>query len=239
MKPNDAAIRKRTQITKANRTMFIWIAVASALVGTAVVVSYFLIQNLVYNEKILLAKMTTDNTVAENIKVVSKLADDIRVLDTNQALASVKANPNDQAIQVILDALPSDTSSLALGSSLQNKLLVGINGLTSIESLQVTPVQGVESTTAETTIDASDEEGTTTTSPVPGGASAITFQFVVTGTQPALQKVLENLQKSVRTINVNSVRIESEGTTNRMTVLGQAYYLPPASLNLEQKAVPR
>ncbi len=235
MKPNDAAIRKRTQIAKANRTMFIWIAVASALVGTAVVVSYFLIQNLTYNEKVLLKKTETDRVVTENNKAVPKLSDAIRVLDTSQALAITKANSTDQAIQVILDALPSDANSLALGSSLQNKLLVGIDGLTTLESLQVDPVQGVEATDASTsTIDASENAAAQSL-----GVSTITFQFTVKGSQAALQKVLENLQRSIRTINVTSVRIENEGSVNRMTVLGQAFYLPSTTLKLEQKAVPR
>lgn len=235
MKPNDAAIRKRTQIAKANRTMFIWIAVASALVGTAVVVSYFLIQNLTYNEKVLLKKTETDRVVTENNKAVPKLSDAIRVLDTSQALAITKANSTDQAIQVILDALPADANSLALGSSLQNKLLVGIDGLTTLESLQVDPVQGVEATDASTsTIDASENAAAQSL-----GVSTITFQFAVKGSQAALQKVLENLQRSIRTINVTSVRIENEGSVNRMTVLGQAFYLPATTLKLEQKAVPR
>lgn len=237
MKPNDAAIRKRTQIAKANRTMFIWIAVASVLVGSALVVSYFLVQNLVYNEKVLFSKTETDATIQRNNKAIPVLADAIRVLDTSAALGSVKANPSDQAIQVILDALPSEANSLALGSSLQNKLLVGVDGIGSIESLQLNPVPGAEmADESETTVDASASNNNVAGST---GANAITFQFVITGSQPALQKVLDNLQRSIRTINVTSVRVESEGATNRMTVLGQAFYLPAAQLKLEKKAIPR
>jgi len=50
MKPNDTALRKRTQISQANRTMFLWIAGASALVGFALVASIFLGQKLLFNE---------------------------------------------------------------------------------------------------------------------------------------------------------------------------------------------
>ena len=59
MAANEVALRKRTQIAKANRTMFIWIAVASALIGTAAVVSIFFFQQLVYNEKVLAEKLNT------------------------------------------------------------------------------------------------------------------------------------------------------------------------------------
>jgi len=230
MKPNDAAIRKRTQIANANRTMFIWIAIASALVGAALVVSYFLIQNLLYNEKVLSAKAETSSQLEANNQATPKLADSIRVLDTDSSLSLVKANEADQAVQVILDALPAEANSFALGASLQNKLLVGIDGL-SLESLQVDPVAGVEVISDDqTTVVAGEDEG---------NANEITFQFVVKGNQASLQKVLDNLQRSIRTIVVTSVRIETEGDGTRMTVLGKAFYEPARTIKLEEKAVER
>jgi len=141
---NSAAIRKRAQINKANRTMFLWIAISSAIVGSAVVVAFFLGQQLFYNEKILAEKTTTIQTLEANSAVIPELETEIRILDTNEALATSKVNDDDQTVQVILDALPSDANSLALGASLQTKLLTGVEGLR-IESLQVDPVVGVES----------------------------------------------------------------------------------------------
>lgn len=228
MKPNDAAIRKRSQIAKANRTMFIWIAVASALVGVALVVSIFLAQKLFYNEKVLGEKQNTVSVINHNNEIVPELEDQVRVLDTNSDLASVKANSEDQAIQVILDALPSDANFSALGASLQNKLLVGINGL-SIESLQVDPVVGVETLTG-------DNSGSATTS-TQTTDNEITFQFVVRGDQDALRKVLENLERSIRTIVVTSVRIETASNGTQMTVQGKAFYEPAKTIELEKKVV--
>lgn len=228
MKPNDAAIRKRSQIAKANRTMFIWIAVASALVGVALVVSIFLAQKLFYNEKVLGEKQNTVSVIDHNNEIVPELEDQVRVLDTNSDLASVKANSEDQAIQVILDALPSEANFSALGASLQNKLLVGINGL-SIESLQVDPVVGVETLTG-------DNSGSATTS-TQTTDNEITFQFVVRGDQDALRKVLENLERSIRTIVVTSVRIETASNGTQMTVQGKAFYEPAKTIELEKKVV--
>lgn len=230
MKPNDAAIRKRTQISKANRTMFLWIAAASAVVGAVVVVSIFLAQKLFYNEKVLAAKQDTVTTLAHNNSVVKDLEDEVRVLDTNQALSSVKANDTDQAIQVILDALPSEANSLALGASLQNKLLAGIPGL-SIESLQVDPVIGVESLT--------DDSSTAPTDTTGGSDNSITFQFVVHGSDAALKQVLQNLERSIRTIQVTSLKIEIETTGPKMTVQGKGFYEPAKTIQLQDKVVPR
>lgn len=227
MKPNDVAIRKRTQISKASRTMFLWIAIASALVGIAVVVSIFLAQKLIFNEKVLAEKQKTVSTLEKNNKIIPSLQDSIRVLDTNEALKSVKANETDQTIQVILDALPATANSNALGASLQNKLLAGIQGLT-IDTLQVDPVIGVETAVDDSTVTAGTEGET---------ENAITFQFKVTGGQDALKQVLTNLERSIRTVEVLSVRIETLGSTQEMTVSARAFYEPKTTLVLTEKKV--
>ena len=231
MKPNDAAIRKRNQIAKANRTMFLWIALASALIGAAVVVSIFFTQQLLYNEKVLIEQQKTVDTLKHNNSVIGSLQDEIRVLDTNPNLALVKANESDQAIQVILDALPSEANSLALGASLQNKLLTGVPGLQPIQSLQVNPVVGVESEDTATTVDAGEGEAV---------ENAITFTFAIAGTEDALRQVLENLERSIRTIEITTLRIENQSNnTLLMTVSARAYYEPTVKLELKDKAVPR
>lgn len=226
MAANDAAIRKRAQIAKANRTMFIWIAIASAIVGAAIVASIFLIQQLIYNEKVLAAKQETISTLDKNLAAVDGLKEEILKLDANAALLSARASDDEQAVQVILDALPSDANSLAFGASLQSKLLDGIDGLT-VESIQVDPVQGVESlgdgAEAETTDD---------------GYYAINFSFAVTGTQDALKATLVNLEKSIRTIEVTSVRIEGQsGGLQEMTVTGRGFYQPAVQLDFTQEPV--
>lgn len=228
MKPNDVAIRKRTQIAKANRTMFIWIAVASVLVGSAIVVSIFLVQKVLFNEKVLLEKQNTVSVLDKNNKVTPELENQIRVLDTNQALISAKANDTDQAIQVILDALPSEGNSLALGASLQNKLLAGIPGLISIESLQVDPIVGVESLTSDTTT----EDVTETQA-----ENEITFRFTVKGSQDAIKTVLQNLERSIRLIDITSLNVETQDDGQLMIVQAKAYYEPAKTIELQKKEV--
>lgn len=223
---NSAAIRKRAQINKANRTMFLWIAVSSAIIGSAVVVAIFLGQQLFYNEKILAEKATTIQTLEANSEVIPELETEIRILDTNEALATSKANDDDQTVQVILDALPSDANSLALGASLQTKLLTGVEGLR-IESLQVDPVVGVESTGDLAVVDAG----------LGSSDYQINFQFSVSGDQQALRQVLENLERSIRLIDIQVLRIESQSSTQLMTVQARAFYEPAKTLELTDKVV--
>lgn len=228
MATDTAALRKRAQISKANRTMFIWIAASSAVIGVAVVMIIFLAQNLFYNERLLAEKNTTIKTLDANNAAVPGLKSEVRVLDTNEALASAKRSASDQTVGVILDALPSDANSLALGASLQSKLLAGIAGLV-VESLQVDPVVGLESLTDGAVVNA--------------GASAsdyqITFQFSVSGSPEALKKVLQNLERSIRLIDIRTLRIETSGNGQLMTINARAFYEPARVLELTDKVVPR
>lgn len=229
MQPNNSALRKRTQIAKANRMMFLWIAIGSVIVGAALVVAIFLAQKLIYNERVLAEKDKTATTLRANNDIVADLEAEIRVLDTNTALAFLKSKEEDQSVQVILDALPSSANSPALGASLQNKLLAGIDGLT-VESLQIDSVVGVEVLSNESVQDASATESDSE-------FNQITFQFSVTGSQEALRSVLLNLERSIRTIDVLSLRIESQESTQLMTVQARAFYEPAKKIELGTKVV--
>lgn len=230
MQPNEVAMRKRTQIAKANRMMFLWVAGVSVIVGFGLVGSIFLAQKLFFNEKVLAEKEKTVSILKTNNANIPELEAQVRVLDTNQALTNSKAKPTDQPIQAILDALPSDANSLALGASLQSKLLAGIGGLT-IQSLQVDPVVGIEQLGGSATV----VQNTTTTS----GPSdnQITFRFSVSGTPDALKQALSNLERSIRAIDIMSLRIESQGATQVLTVEARAFYEPAVVVQLKDKLV--
>ncbi len=223
------ALRKRTQIATANRLMFLWVAGVSIIFGFSLVAAIFFVQMLFFNERVLIEKNKTVSTLDANNKNVVGLKQNVRVLNTNQDLIDVKSKPDDQAVQVILDALPSDANSLALGASLQNKLLSGINGLT-LNTLQVDPVAGIESFSGETsTVDTTSDSSSTN--------NIITFRFSVTGDETALKQVLVNLEKSIRTINITTLKIESQGSTRMLTVQGQAFYEPVRDVKIKETTV--
>jgi hypothetical protein len=235
MATNTLAIRKRAQIAKANRTMFLWIAASSVIIGASIVVSIFFAQNLIYNQKVISAKNKTVSTLRNNNKAVPKLEAAVRVLDTNPALASIKANPTDQTLQVVLDALPSDANSLALGASLQTKLLANIDGLR-LTSLQVTPVAGIEATSTTKT----DTTAKKSTAATVNTAKEVKFQFAVTGSQDSLKQVLVNLQKSLRIIDVESLTI-STAESGRLTLVvnGRSFFVPAKTITLTDEVVKR
>lgn len=203
------SLRKRTQISKANRTMFFWIAGGSVILGFAIVATIFLVQKLIFNEKVIAEQMNTLTVLDQNIKAVPDLKDATRVLDTDVDLMKSRSQESDQAIQVILDALPYTVNREALGASLQNKLLSGYD----LQSLSID--------------DVSEESD----------ANVMSFRFSVTGTQDNFREILDRLERSIRTFNVTSMTITSTGGTQTMTVTGEAYYEPAKELILTDKAV--
>jgi hypothetical protein len=228
-KSKGAALRKRTQIAMANRVMFFWVAGVSIVFGFALVATIFLTQMLLFNERVLSAKDQTIAMLKTDNDNVPGLEAQIRVLDTNQALISAKANPSDRAIQVILDALPSDANSLALGASIQNKLLANIPGLT-LDSLQVDPVVGIESLASDNSVENASYVTAST-------QNEIDFRFSVSGDEVALKQALTNLESSIRTIDVTSLKIESQGTTRELSVQARAFYEPARVVQLRDITV--
>lgn len=218
MAKQDSAIRKRQQISNANRMMFIWVAGVSVVVGIAAVLAVFLTQHLLFNEKVLSKKQATVSTLVTNNSVVDELEENIRLLNTNQALLDARAKPDDKPLQVILDALPADTNSSALGSSLQNVLLPGPD--ITIESL---------------TVDAVGAEGE-----VVSTEGAINFSFSVS--VPAdridsLRELLRRLERSIRAIDVTAMTLEMQGSKITLTVTAQAFYEPAKTIELKNETV--
>lgn len=233
MAAEETAIRKRQQIANANRMMFMWVAGVSIVVGIAIVVSLFLLQKAWFNEKVLAEKANTASVLTNNNKVINDLKDQVRVLNTNDALKSVMTPDETQPVQVVLDALPSDANSAALGSSLQEKFL-NDSGLT-IESLNVDPIAGVESQTNTNVQDASSSGSTTNT-----GTDEITFRFSVSSTvsnASVLKNLLQKLERSIRAIDITALSIETQGSKIVMTAEGHAYYEPAKTVDLKDKTV--
>lgn len=224
----DKALRERQQISNANRTMFITVAIVSGLVGIAVVISIFLGQKLLFNEKVLAVKQNTINTLVKNNKVANALKENVRVLNTNQALIDAKARPEDAPLRVVLDALPSDANSSAFGASLQQVLLAA-DGI-SIDTLTVNPVIGVESSASDTTpadIAASNN-------------NTINFSFSVSTSPDGadnLRQLLQRLERSIRIVHALSYEIERQGNRLVLKVTAEVYYQPKTAAVLKDKVV--
>lgn len=232
MATEGTALRKRQQIAKANRTMFLWIAGVSAVVGIAVVASIFLVQKALFNEKVLAEKSKTATTLVRNNEVVEELQNQIRVLNTNDKLKGNMVSGEAQPIQVVLDALPSGANSSAFGASLQQRFLQG-DGI-QLDSLNVNPVEDVEVTTFG--------DGTQSASSTLSDSSnyQVHFSFSVStdaGNPNALKDLLVRLERSIRPITLTNVVLEAQGRRLGLKADGYTYYQPTQTVDLRDKVV--
>lgn len=231
MAGQEMALRKRQQIANANRMMFIWVAAISAVVGIAIVGSVFLYQKASFNEKVLTLKAKTASTLRANNKAIPELENHIREMNTNQALTDSMAPNQTQPIRVVLDALPSEANSSALGSSLQEKFLN--DPALKIESLSVDPVAGVESQSADNVENAA-------TAVDDSAAHEITFRFSVSAdiaNANALKDLLRRLERSIRAIDITTLKVETQGNRLLLVVEGRAFYEPAKTVELKEKVV--
>lgn len=224
MPDKNVALRKRQQIENAGRTMFVWVALAAAVVGIGLVLSVSLFQRMQFRQEVIGEKNNTVATLRNNNEVVNELKDSARVLNTSDALLKTPHERGTEPISVVLDALPSQANSSAFGASLQQKLL-SVGGV-EIESLIVDPVSGVEDSSKS---NSNNEDG------------EITFSFTVnapSGKANELKKVLLNLEKSIRPVEVTSINIEQQSSRITMSAQGKTFFVAEKKVELTKKKVP-
>lgn len=214
----DVTLRKRQQIDSSKKTMFLFVAGAAFITGVSLVVAYFLVQQILFHGKVWSAKQDTVATLDKNITAIEELKKKVRVLETNSALNSVKIKDDSNALQSVLDALPDNANSDALGASLQNKLIGGVDGV-SLDSLSVDAVSS----------EAAASSG--------NGKSAITFTMGVSGSADQLKELLTRFERSIRVIDVVSAELQASESNLSLNIQGQAYFEPAQVIELQSKVV--
>lgn len=211
-------VKKRQQIADANRTMFMWIVIASIAISFCAVTSQFLFQRLTYNNNVIGVKAKAADTLAKNIINAKKLQEEVNGLVANQDLASVKINPDDSNTKSVLDALPSKADPTGLATSLQRVVLNHSSVI--IESITV-PSDSEEAVT-------SDESG---------GPQEQHFSFTVSGSYDKIRAMMLDLERTIRPMNVQTINLNGNDADMRVTVEALTYYQPTKNVSIKQKVV--
>lgn len=231
MATEGTALRKRQQIAKANRMMFLWVAGVSVVVGIAAVASLFLVQKALFNERVLAEKSKTASTLRKNNAVVDELQNQIRVLNTNESLKGNMVAGETQPVQVVLDALPAGANSSAFGASLQQNLLQA-DGIR-VDALNVEPVRDVE-------VSGSRSRSSKKSSKDDVSQYKVEFNFTVStsaGSPGALKDLLVRLERSIRPIMLTNLVLEAQGDRLSLKAEGHTYYEPAKTADLKDKVI--
>lgn len=216
---------KRQKIHDSSRSMFVWVAAMAAVVGLCGVVAWFVFHQAGFKIKVVNEKDKTVKILRDNNAAIPALRDNIRVLETNSALRSARASSEQNALQVIIDALPAEPNSLALGGSLQERLIGGISGLT-LESLVVDPTSSTLTSGDEVSSDTAATSGT------------INFKVTVSSSDVnALNEMLTRFEESIRVIDIDNLTLERSDKSYTLTIQAHAYYEPSKVIELQDKVV--
>jgi len=223
-------VAKKIFLTKTGKSMFIWVTVCSIISSVAVVVSIALTQRIFFINKVIDEKNKTINDLKLNNSEIPKLQDSVRALNSNQNLIDSKARESDEPVQVVLDALPSELNTAALGSYLDELRSKYSNGV-DVSNIGIGP---------------SDYTSTSSSlnSTKVAGAYEIPVTFNLEGSQENVINFLTNLERSVRAIDIRTISSlisPKEGVSNNIKVdlSGVVYYQPAKTIKVEEKALSR
>lgn len=236
------AVRKRQQISDSSRQMLMWVAGMSAVVGAALVVSWFVWQQIAAKQTIISEKNKTVEVLKANNEAAPILRDNIRALDTDTGLMASRASDKHRALQAILDALPAVNNPLALSASIENRLVQGINGLRLV-SLMPTGGYSVSygdeaavGTDGATASDAGGASGavveTSSTAEQVGFTMTVEADNVV-----ALRDLLKRFERSIRVIDIDEIKFERSEDQYTMIINAHGYYQPAKVIQMTKKRI--
>lgn len=229
-------IKKRQQISGTRKQVFIWVAAASAAVVICIIVGINLIQRIKYQTKVNGELGKTAETLKNSANSIDELISNVNNLRTNRQLTLTNLKSDDSTVfQVVIDALPTEADAVDFGASLQNEIL-SRSGVV-IDSLSV---DGPSTSTGSTSGSSTSTSTTNTTASAIAFPTAqpISFNISVVGSYDNIQETLENIQRTIRPITIDSIRLEGTDDSLTADVRATTYYSPSVNYTTGTKEVP-
>ena len=238
-------IKKRQQITNTRKQVFTWVALAAALVVICLVVGWNLMQRINYQNKVNRDVGKTAQTMHDNVEAVDKLIKNVNALKANAALSLPNLKADDSTVfQVVIDALPTEDDSVALSSSLQNKIL-SKSGVT-IEQINVDTTESDSSSSSSSSSSGSSSSSDSGSSrsgvskvddvqfPV---AKPITFRVSLVGSFDSVKSALQDIESTIRPITITKLTIDGSDDKLNATIEAQTYYSSKVNFKLGKKEI--
>lgn len=214
---------KRIQIDKANARIITAIAGTAFVVMFCMVASKALLDQRAYQNKIINAKSEAVAQLQENISATQTLVTAYTEF-TNRpeniigGNASGNGSNDGDNAKIILNALPSKYDFPALISSLDRLLRV-----------PGADIRGVTGTDDEI-----NQQNAQSPNPTP---VEIPFQASVSGNYAAINRIINNLQRSTRPIQIQSLNLTGTSGAVQATIQAKTFYQPGKSLTITKEDV--
>ncbi len=221
----NANSKKRQQIQQANKVVFIWVALAAGVVAIAIVLSQFMLKQFMYNNKVYAAQAKTNDILIANANAYEPLKTEIAKLVSNQQLTRLKVDPADNALQVIIDAMPTEDDRIGLAASLQQIILARSGA--KIDTISF----------ADASIDGTSTVSTPATTASEPGANPINFTFVATGSYDAIKALLRDIHASIRPVTIMSIKLSGTSALMKAEVTAATYYATPQTTDMTKEKI--
>ena len=230
-------IKKRQQITNTRKQVFTWVALAAALVVICLVVGWNLMQRINYQNKVNRDVGKTAQTMHDNVEAADKLIKNVNALKANAALSLPNLKADDSTVfQVVIDALPTEDDSVALSSSLQNKIL-SKSGVT-IEQINVDTTESDSSSGSSSSCSGSSKSGVSKADDIQFPvAKPITFRVSLVGSFDSVKSALQDIESTIRPITITKLTIDGSDDKLNATIEAQTYYSSKVNFKLGKKEI--
>lgn len=263
MDSNQVAVSKYSAIAKAKQTVFIAVAVAAFVAAVAGVSIYFIMQNVIFNGKVISEQgksidgiKNSYNNITKKDGVEEKARSLKAKMESNTDMLNLIAGKEGSVLRLIIDSLPSEPNPAAVQSGIEKHIFEGVD--VKVENIKVDPVVASTEPQAEPTplTDAQKRElenDPNKEDKVSQRVKPINFSFTVSvkktkeknekgeevekSNLDKLTEILQRMERSIKAFRVNSYKMEYGKESSTLSVSGQTYYLPAYDLKLNKKTI--
>lgn len=215
---------KHLQINKSQSVILGAAAIAAFMLVFSAVAGKALVDQIVYNNKIISGKKTAVEQLEKNVKAADPLIDSYKafvgpsqnMLGGNPTGTGPKDGDN---ARLTLNALPSVYDFPALTASFE-KILTSQN-------LLISNISGSDDEVAQ---------AANQSSPQPEPVE-MPIEASATGNYDSIKSAIDLMGKSIRPFHINTLQISGGETSMTMTVNAKTYYQPAVNFDVTKKAV--
>lgn len=216
MNAKTTGLRKRQEISSANRTMLLWVVAASVAISFLLVASQFLYQQFAYNGKVLALKNKAVAQLDDNLTNIQELKRNFNTLDVGDS------NVNSRKV---LNALPSEMDTSAFGTSIQ-QVVAPKSGVT-LEALTIDPANSGES----------DEDSEGEVVALPSTPQELRATVAVSGNYDQVASFVRDVELVIRPIKFRTVSLSGSDSNTRATIELTTYYQPKKTVEIKKEVV--
>lgn len=219
---------KRLQISKANSSIVVILAVSSVVTVFSLVATRTLVQQSRYQQRVISEKQKAASQLKKNLDSVNELVTKYKefedapenVIGGNPS-ASATGERDGPNSRIILDALPSKYDFPALVTSLDKILTSG--------GYKIISIGGADEEVNQSQVASGSAESS---QPI-----EMNFNLIAGGSYLSVQKLITDFERSIRPFNVTYIEFSGNDAEMRVSMEAKTYYQPEKNLQIKTKVV--